>query len=1000
LLLALGARLAVGEDRDRDGIDDELERSSFGTHPGSPDTDGDGLLDGWEVYGRERGGYLEPLAAYGADPLQKDVFVELDWMASADGSSERESEKALIVYQAALDVMRVFRDSGTGIRIHIDLGPDILSLVPLSELEPEETFHASLLRFRVDPDTVKVLPHQDQFPARPRFGSESTLRSLYEIYYSPRIFRPSRRNVFYYVVFAEQRLPAAEDRAQGEYAPYHPFVDAFDDDLARRDGLRTPGVHAGAFFQRPVRSFIDPRDRRYFYSVNLLHELGHAFGLGHGGALSGGRWDTVNFKLNYPSIMNYRYQYWGVDSDGGARIMDFSHGALQPLREVELFEPSGLGARLAPHVLENLRLTVGVTHLAATPYPSNLDWNQDGQVTGVFVRRDVNQDGLIDAVAYSDHDDWGKFLRDGFDGIGRRAYHGCGELCALGDDIERLQGDFNGDGFADLFVRSGDRVAWALARGDGTLAIEPTTVSESFLRGAPISLEGKFLAGDFLGSGRDSLFWHRGSSAAVVDRHGAEPHLMAVTPSAQVPGLDAGIEAWSLRPTDRFFAFRAAGARTGVAVTDGRAAAVLVVTGALDDPGAPPALATAWHSGETVRSWTGGGPLVLHAGRRSRSILLSGPGVLAELTWGGDSVPFAARLERLDADRVIPAPGAEGGGWALSSLDRFQTADLDGDRLDEILVSGSRRLGVIGRHEDRPALLWSAREAIGAYELTDEGNRVYPGQLVPGGGEELLLVSGRSWLALGWSATGGALEILALDEGTVRGEGGLEWPIERDQELRLGRFLPGEAAVLLARAGSRLLLARFEGQAAAGEEGEAGEENGAGGAGEAGEAGPGFRPLLVLDVVAGGWALNDRDAFLPLQLDGTAELEVLAWRGPLHGVIRLAAAAEAVSSPFLATLETEPFGFLPVAGFRRADVNLDADVDLSDASRLLNYLFLGGDSLGCRDAADANDNGDLNISDAVYTLAFLFLRGEPPPYPGPFERGVDPTFDALDCQAP
>jgi len=87
--------------------------------------------------------------------------------------------------------------------------------------------------------------------------------------------------------------------------------------------------------------------------------------------------------------------------------------------------------------------------------------------------------------------------------------------------------------------------------------------------------------------------------------------------------------------------------------------------------------------------------------------------------------------------------------------------------------------------------------------------------------------------------------------------------------------------------------------------------------------------------------------------------------------------------------------------FRRADANGDGGVDISDAVRVLEFLFAGGASPDCPDAADANDDTKVDISDAVRTLNFLFLGAAPPPAPGPFECGGDPTIDELErCNQP
>lgn len=88
----------------------------------------------------------------------------------------------------------------------------------------------------------------------------------------------------------------------------------------------------------------------------------------------------------------------------------------------------------------------------------------------------------------------------------------------------------------------------------------------------------------------------------------------------------------------------------------------------------------------------------------------------------------------------------------------------------------------------------------------------------------------------------------------------------------------------------------------------------------------------------------------------------------------------------------------PAAKFRRGDANGSGDVDLSDAVKTFNYLFAGG-SIDCEDAADSNDSGETDISDGIFTLERLFQGGDPIPAPGPSACGVDPTPDALGCDA-
>jgi len=85
--------------------------------------------------------------------------------------------------------------------------------------------------------------------------------------------------------------------------------------------------------------------------------------------------------------------------------------------------------------------------------------------------------------------------------------------------------------------------------------------------------------------------------------------------------------------------------------------------------------------------------------------------------------------------------------------------------------------------------------------------------------------------------------------------------------------------------------------------------------------------------------------------------------------------------------------------FRRGDVNVDGGVNIADAIRLLNALFVpGSPQPDCYDSADVNDDGGNNVADAVYLLNALFVPGsDNPPAPGALECGVDPTDDAFDC---
>lgn len=95
----------------------------------------------------------------------------------------------------------------------------------------------------------------------------------------------------------------------------------------------------------------------------------------------------------------------------------------------------------------------------------------------------------------------------------------------------------------------------------------------------------------------------------------------------------------------------------------------------------------------------------------------------------------------------------------------------------------------------------------------------------------------------------------------------------------------------------------------------------------------------------------------------------------------------------------DPAGFIYEeigSTFLRANSNADTDVDLSDGVATLNFLFTGGATPRCMDAADADDSGEVDLTDAVFTFGFLFLGGDVPPLPYP-GCGRDTTASPLTC---
>jgi hypothetical protein len=64
--------------------------------------------------------------------------------------------------------------------------------------------------------------------------------------------------------------------------------------------------------------------------------------------------------------------------------------------------------------------------------------------------------------------------------------------------------------------------------------------------------------------------------------------------------------------------------------------------------------------------------------------------------------------------------------------------------------------------------------------------------------------------------------------------------------------------------------------------------------------------------------------------------------------------------------------------FRTGDVNLDGEVDLSDALYLLNYLYQEGPPPACKEGLLIDEDNIGTISDVIFLLNYLFLGGPEP----------------------
>lgn len=115
-------QLFAKPDSDSDGLSDDEEKA-VGTDPNNPDTDGDGIPDGWEVHGVNG----IDLHALGASPTHKDIFVQMDYMRRPGAAETMGPNAAVIagIVAAFADAPLTNPDGKTGITVHLITGNEV-----------------------------------------------------------------------------------------------------------------------------------------------------------------------------------------------------------------------------------------------------------------------------------------------------------------------------------------------------------------------------------------------------------------------------------------------------------------------------------------------------------------------------------------------------------------------------------------------------------------------------------------------------------------------------------------------------------------------------------------------------------------------------------------------------------------------------------------------------------------------------------------------------------
>lgn len=351
------------------------------------DSDGDGLPDQWESPdgGVDTDGDGQPdlkLSDYGATPDKPDVFVQVD--STSERScflffcSTRNHRPSLA---AMRDVQEAFDDHG--VRLHVDAGPESL-------MDPDSgATWGDRSQVHDSVEAPDRLPGYDEATGGFDWGQAfDGIRA--------RVMSSERARIFHLALYIGTFNAAGNTglsrSSQGS-------------DFAGRDFLVAHGA------------FGDHGPSRIEEAGTFMHELGHNLGLSHGGAAEDG---AVNWKPNYPSVMNYSWQLSGTYKHDTLGLLDYSEGTLDPLDESRLSEEDGLEPDPVALDIGTKWVCPGQDRADGDPVPSafDVDWNCSGDIDAGTYAGNVNGPGTPDVSVLYDHDDWHSLILDGGGALG------------------------------------------------------------------------------------------------------------------------------------------------------------------------------------------------------------------------------------------------------------------------------------------------------------------------------------------------------------------------------------------------------------------------------------------------------------------------------------------------------------------------------------------------------------------------------------------------------
>ena len=312
-------------DSDGDRLTDEVE-AFFGTNAQNSDTDGDGLSDRVEVYGINSPAFLLGSGGGTATDIRSRGASPLhkDLFIEIDYYHKSDSNGTVSMYPSA------------------DLRNQIAAFYDSLDIpNPDERDGINAVVVPGQPLDLDGLVCADE--------------------YKKASYRSSRRNgVFTHGLYCNRSTAAKRDGTIG----------------TKGGGKGVVGGSLFAVSATPPNNDMTDTKVHNLYAVTL-HELGHNLGLRHGGD------EVMNCKPNYPSLLNYAYDYsFNVPSDDDVLAttqLQYSNGGLPEVDENALVEVNPLDRTMAQ--VSFLKFFGGSVArgfpLASSGNRANVDWNRN-----------------------------------------------------------------------------------------------------------------------------------------------------------------------------------------------------------------------------------------------------------------------------------------------------------------------------------------------------------------------------------------------------------------------------------------------------------------------------------------------------------------------------------------------------------------------------------------------------------------------------------------------